>query len=163
MVPVLRRGLAKIYSLKLAAYSNHTSFIEYERQSDTSRVQWPCNLFHFSLSQTRHIWVRLRFLSTLWPIYASPPPPYISFLYTDQLGEIPLQKLAAQMQCRCLHWPVSTAHCEICSEHNPVSRWSSDSIGAHPCWPCLACPGLERRPRPQRLEIPRPCMVHTDT
>lgn len=33
------------------------------------------------------------------------PLPSISFLYTDQLGEIPLQKLAGQIECRCLHWP----------------------------------------------------------
>lgn len=60
-----RDALPKYTPSKVAACCNHTSFIEYERQSDTSRVQRPCNSFHFSLSQTRHSWVRLRFLPAI--------------------------------------------------------------------------------------------------
>lgn len=94
-------------------------------------------------------------------------PPNISFLYTDQLGEIPLQKLAAQIQCRCLHWPGSMAHCRICPEHYPVSQWSPDTVGALPCWPCLCLPragGQTTRTPPTAIANSTcPCMVHPDT
>lgn len=72
-----------------------------------------------------------------------PPLPNISFLYRDQLGEISLQKLPGQRECRCLHWPNSTAPCWICPEHYPACWWSPDTTGT-----LLTLPVLAQRRRP---------------
>lgn len=94
------------------------------------------------------------------------PLPNVSFLYTDQLGDIPLQKLAAQIPCRLLHWPGSTAHWQICPEHCPVSQWSPDTVEALPCWPGLCLTRIEgetTRTPPTAIASSTCCMVHADS
>lgn len=80
------------------------------------------------------------------------PLPSISFPYRDQLGEIPLQKLAGQIECRCLQWPNSTAPCWICPEHYPACRWSPDTIG-----PLLTLPVLVQSRRGDHHDISQSC------
>lgn len=70
-----------------------------------------------------------------------PTLPSISFPYTNQLGEIPVQKLTGQTECRCLHWPNPTAHSWICPEHYPACQWSPDTIGTLQTLPVFAQSG----------------------
>lgn len=94
-------------------------------------------------------------------------PSYVSFLCTDQLGEIPPQKSAAHMQRRCLYWPVSTACCEICPEHSPVSCWFPDSAQSYPVLLTSAVPAraerVTRSPPAAAGHSTCPCPVHPDT
>lgn len=94
-------------------------------------------------------------------------PSYVSFLCTDQLGEIPPQKSAAHMQRRCLYWPVSTACCEICPEHSPVSCWFTDSAQSYPVLLTSAVPAraerVTRSPPAAAGHSTCPCPVHPDT
>lgn len=132
-------------------------------------MQRPCNLFHFSLSQPRRVLGQMEVLIHSPTNACFPPssPSYISFLCTDQLGEIPPQKSAAHMQCRCLYWPVSTACCEICPEHSPVSCWFTDSAQSYPVLLTSAVPAraerVTRSPPAAAGNSTCPCPVHPDT
>lgn len=94
----------------------------------------------------------------------SSPVPNISFLYRDQLGEIPFKKLAGQIECRCLHWPNSTAPCWICPERYPACQWSPDTTWTLLTLPVLAQSGRPPGHHPELLQIllvlACPCMMH---